>query len=200
MWLTLDDLTNRARVIYGKLEPEATAAGVRTSTTWADDLTSQTIYGVKENQYEMDLSTAVQADALRDQNLAKYKRVSPRPVVGLGAGVSQVVVELRGYWSTLDWRYYSNAIGLIENVNRLPQHLVNVCTAAGERMAQLISVYDGNWRVELIWFCIRRVNAGSTITVQSVLQHGRLAGGGAGVCDLERSNAEQVGALDPVLC
>ena len=165
VWLTLDDLTNRAQVIYGKLEPEATAGGVRTSTSWADDINSQRIYGVKESQYEMNLSTAAQAAAFRDQNLAKYKRVSPRPVVGLGAGASQITIDLVGYWSTLDWRFYSNSIGLIENVNRLPQLLVNLCTGAGERFAQSITVSDGNWRVESIWFCVRRCNAGSTITV-----------------------------------
>ena len=165
VWLTLDDLTNRARVIYGKLEPEATAGGVRTSTSWADGLTSQAIYGVKENQYEMNLSAAAQAAAFRDQNLAKYKRISPRPVVGLGSGGSTITIDLVGFWFTLDWRFYSNAIGLIENVNRLPQHLVNVCVLAGERFAQSITISDGNWRVESIWFCVRRCNAGSTITV-----------------------------------
>ena len=66
-WLSLGDLVNRARTVYGQLEPEATGAGLRQSTAWADDLTSQGIYGVKEGQYSLDLASTTQAKASGDR-------------------------------------------------------------------------------------------------------------------------------------
>ncbi len=164
-WLSLGDLVNRARTVYGLLEPEATGAGLRQSTAWADDLTSQGIYGVKEGQYSLDLASTTQAESFRSSNLAQHARISPRPVVTLAQGESLVTLDLRGWWDTLGWRFYENSTGLIENTNRLPQVMKNVCTAAGERMGQSITVSDNNLRIESIWFCLRRVSSSSTITV-----------------------------------
>jgi hypothetical protein len=134
VWITLDDLANRVRTVYGMFEPEATGAGLRSTTGWADDLTSQSIYGVKEAQISLSLATTDQAESYRDQTLAAQARVSPRPTVGLGANISQITIDLRGYWDSLGWRFYSNSTGLIENLSRAPNVLVNFCTAAGDKI------------------------------------------------------------------
>ena len=165
-WLSLGDLVNRARTVYGLLEPEATGAGRRQSTAWADDLTSQGIYGVKEGQYSLNLASTTQAESFRSSNLAQHAQISPRPVVSLGQGESLVTLDLRGWWDTLGWRFYENSTGLIENTNRLPQAMKNVCTLAGERMGQSITVSDDHLRIESIWFCLRKVSSSSTITVE----------------------------------
>ena len=85
-WLSLGDLVNRARTVYGLLEPEATGAGRRQSTAWADDLTSQGIYGVKEGQYSLNLASTTQAESFRSLNLAQHARISLMAGGVFGAG------------------------------------------------------------------------------------------------------------------
>ena len=158
-WLSLDDLTNRARVIYGKQEPEATASGLRASTAWEDDLNSQAIYGVKEGQYSLELANPSQAETLRSNNLKASSRISPRPVIGLGTSESSIIIDLRGWWETLAWRFYSNSTGVIQHITRNPNYLVPVGDNTSQIMAQQITVPVGGWWVESIWFQLKRVGA-----------------------------------------
>lgn len=165
VWLSLDDLTNRARVIYGKQEPETAGGGIRSTTAWQDNLISQAIYGIKESQFNLELANPAQADTFRSNNLAASSRISPRPTIGLGAADHTVTIHLRGWWQTLAWRYYANSTGVIQHITRSPNYLVPVGDTASQIIAQQITVPAGGWQIESIWFQIKRAgNPASTLT------------------------------------
>ena len=164
--LSLGDLVNRARTIYGLLEPEAAGGGVRSQTDWVDDIQSQGAYGVKEGQYSLRLASSIQAEAYRDANLAEHSHISPRPVISMKDGNQFVTIDLRGWWETLSWRHYDCSIGIIEHRLRDPNYLMAFGVSSATLKGQQFTVTDGGWRIESTWFSIKRVgNPASNVRV-----------------------------------
>jgi len=102
----LAELANRICVEFWQPEPQLEWTGERTFTSWADDLDSQRIFGVRERIFtlrSMDESEALQS---RDGLLAQTSRPLPQ-VSQVAAGISLPRVRLvcRGWWETLKWRY-----------------------------------------------------------------------------------------------
>lgn len=103
----LESLANRVQVSYLRLEGGVKQTGVRADTAWADDLESQAIFGIKEQRIHLGAASEEQALAARDSALAQ--RALPRAVPHLVKKETQPtgVLDLRGWFHTLTWRYAS---------------------------------------------------------------------------------------------
>ena len=105
--VALEAMYNRVAVAYSYVEPGSQSVGTRATTAWvqADDVVAE--YGVKEYLASLDGATAEQAERARDAILAQHRL--PVPVLESG-GRDEPGVQLlcRGWWHTLNWRYYAN--------------------------------------------------------------------------------------------
>lgn len=101
----LDDMANTIMVHYS--DPQIT--GTQAKTANAINTVSVARYGTKELIYSTsDISTAAAAEALRDQLLAiRYRPVIQRSIEGVSGDYAEI--HCRGWYSTLDWKYYANA-------------------------------------------------------------------------------------------
>jgi hypothetical protein len=165
--ITLDDLANRVRVAYSDMQPAASGAGTRQTSAWADDLTSQAVYGIKEAQLALSSATQAQAESFRATYLAASSRPTIRtgaslfaPLLKGGRGDSSFVITLdcRGWWDTLAWRSYSSPALSIENVNQLPAWEWDFGnTGSSELVAQRVTIPAGGWFAGTIWLPLRRM-------------------------------------------
>ncbi len=110
---SLDDMANRVAIAYSAAGVRG-EGGDRATTDWLDDADSQAEYGVRELLSSLpEAATADQATAARAALLAL--RRLPAPLVrvsGAGQGEAGTLV-CRGWWTTLDWRYYKNTAGYV---------------------------------------------------------------------------------------
>lgn len=119
---SLDDMANRIAVAYSY--DDANGNATRGTTAWADDTDSQGKYGIKEQlQSEGDTSDE-QAIALRDNALSALSQ--PVRIVALGnSGEPGGSLLCRGLWSTMGYRLFNQAGGLIEHdVTGTIEHLL----------------------------------------------------------------------------
>jgi hypothetical protein len=165
--VSLDDLANRVRVVYGEMKSEVQGTGRRNSTAWFDDVASQSDYGVKEGQFELALASVTQAESYRALMLASSARPVARArfssVVRPG-GVVTITLECRGWWETLAWRRYSQVAGLVENIGLLPPAAYSMGTVAVGDLAQRIIPAVGGWTAEVVWVSLRRTTYATTGT------------------------------------
>lgn len=122
--VTLDDMANRVAVAYSLVAAGSQTVGTRATTSWTEDTTSSGEYGTKELLASIDGATTAQAENVRDRLLAlhKYPLAIPQAAgrknrtLSIGQysrggaavrGAGRLVC--RGWWHTLDWRYYSNS-------------------------------------------------------------------------------------------
>ena len=99
----LETMFNNVAVAY-------TDQDIRFTTQWSGDADSIADYGQKE--ILLSKSDVTEADALqcRDTNLANTK--FPIPTVKFSSGdVETATLTCKGWYKTLEWRYYSNAVG-----------------------------------------------------------------------------------------
>lgn len=109
---SLDEMVNRVTVAYSY--DDANGDAQRGTTAAADDTNSQYLYGIKEQLQSQGDTDATQAAALRDNALAQLS--NPVKIVNLGGGGDAGGSLLcRGLWSTLSWRIFNQAGGLVEH-------------------------------------------------------------------------------------
>lgn len=108
--VSLDGMYNRVSVAY-------TSFGDRRTTSWATDTPSTEEYGYKELLATLADGTDQEAEQYRDSQLQKQK--VPVPHVEFLAqskeGSMSADMKLIGIYETLDWRYYSQAKGLVQH-------------------------------------------------------------------------------------
>lgn len=119
---SLDDMFNRITVAYSY--DDANGDAQRGTTAAADDTNSQYLYGIKEQLQSQGDTDATQAAALRDNALAQLSQ--PIRIVALGSGGDPGGSLLcKGLWSTLGWRIFNQAGGLVEHdVTGTVEHLL----------------------------------------------------------------------------
>lgn len=103
--VSIDSMYNRIAVAF-------TAAAGRQTTAWAEDTESVAEYGTRELLLTISSSSSDHALAARAMALAQKRY--PIPTVQPGrsrSAKSQVSLRCRGWWSTLDWKYYSVGAG-----------------------------------------------------------------------------------------
>jgi len=96
--------------MYNNLAVAYTDQGIRYTTEWSGDSESIGEYGQKE--ILLSKSDVTEADALqcRDTYLANTKY--PIPTLKFSSGeAATATLTLKGWYKTLSWRYYANAVG-----------------------------------------------------------------------------------------
>ena len=149
---TLDNLANRLRVIYTLIDSSSGGAGSRGTTDWANDLFSQSIYGVKEKTISLQAATVLQAESLRALDLADWNYPICVPVIDSQSHAGgEISIDLRGWWGTAGWRNYSQVGGVVEHVKEGKQILYVAWDAHHAKTAQSFTVTAGGWKLENIW-------------------------------------------------
>ena len=106
--VSLDGMANRVEVAYSYVEPGAQQVGERRTTAWAGDAESVNVYGEKDLLVSIDGASDERAEAVRNEKLAQHRFpqvISTRADGGTRSGH----LVARGWWSTLDWRFYDRA-------------------------------------------------------------------------------------------
>jgi len=107
--LGLDDMANRVAVTYSLITTTQSGEqelGERATTDWAEDLTSQANYGIKELIVSAGGMNATQANAARDRILGIFSK--PIPKITFGKNEKGGKIYAKGWWDTLNWKYYAN--------------------------------------------------------------------------------------------
>jgi hypothetical protein len=158
--ISLDELFNRVAVRYRdeRISPEVNV-GWQFQTAWQQDNNSVTEYGKKEGIFSRPIGFPGEATAYATGLLAKYKRPGLRSALRDQAAVdASAVLELRGWWDTLAWQFFSEArgwagfngggaVGLLGNV------------AANTRVAGSFTVGASGWSVISGWVKVARYGA-----------------------------------------
>lgn len=116
--VSLDLMANRVSVAYSFVEPGSQTVGTRKTTTWADNLDSQAVYGVKEFRAATGGMNSASAENYR--NTILNSRAWPYSGVALNtksrrrgsAGPHKMLsanLRCKGWWNTLGWRHFSNS-------------------------------------------------------------------------------------------
>lgn len=105
--VSLDTLNNAVQVVYSKVDPGVATVGTRATTASVWNGASIGVYGSKELHASVDGATTAQANALRDALLTRGTWPSRR--IDLDRAGAGATLYCKGWWATLDWRYYTNA-------------------------------------------------------------------------------------------
>jgi hypothetical protein len=158
--ISLDELYNRVAVRYRdeRISPEVNV-GWQFQTAWQQDNNSVTEYGKKEGIFSRPVGFPGEATAYATSLLARYKRPGLQSALRDQAAVdASAVLELRGWWDTLAWQFFSEArgwagfnggggVGLLGNV------------AANTRVAGSFTVGAAGWSVISGWVKVARYGA-----------------------------------------
>lgn len=107
---TIDSMTNRIAVAY--TYDDANGQAVRETTDWADNLTTQSKYGVIERFESQGDMSADEAESLRDNALDIYGR--PSLSRSIGQKTPGGSLQCRGLWSHLSWKIYNQPGGVVQ--------------------------------------------------------------------------------------
>lgn len=101
----LDWMANRIAVAYTTVAYGEETVGARATTAWLQDVISVEEFGIKELLYGRGGMTATLAEALRARLLSQM--AFPTAVFESNPGEDTIgaTLTLRGWWSTLEWRY-----------------------------------------------------------------------------------------------
>jgi len=120
--VSLDSMSNRVAALY------ETDTNQKATTTWAQDDDAVSIYGTKEMLLTSTVVGISAAEFLRDEMLKYYKKPIPQVTISEGTGELSAQLICRGWWQTLDWRYYSAIAGAdVETTTQI----ANIITACG---------------------------------------------------------------------
>lgn len=125
--LDINGMYNSVAVSYTTIGTSDTPS-VQALTSWNSDALSVSTYGAVEKILGLNDATATSAAALRDNQLEKNKY--PILTTEFGTG-DKVQIECQGWWSTLDWQYYSSTDS--SNVDTMTQ-VNNIIAAEGQFM------------------------------------------------------------------
>lgn len=109
--LSLDGMTNRARVAHTYTDPDG--GTVRGTTDWVQSAGSVADYGTKELTLSLQDIEPDQAEGALSSFLVQYARPVFVPSVGDSGSVG-AVLYCKGWFSTLSWRYFEYQRGRIE--------------------------------------------------------------------------------------
>jgi len=105
--ISLDEMANKVRVSYSKIITDGRSDG-KAFTSWASDTESIATYGTKEKIQYYSSGTEDQALAFCNILLERFRYPIPGAKI-MNKAELKAVVTCKGWWNTLDWKYYSNA-------------------------------------------------------------------------------------------
>jgi len=124
---TIDSMANRIAVAYNATDPTNENVGARMTTAWVEDALSVVVYGTRELLLTSSGSTAQHAESARDMALASMRFPQPTITFSETAGESGAILHCRGWFSTLDWTYYSAAAADVDTATQAK----NIAVAKG---------------------------------------------------------------------
>ena len=111
----LAKMANRVAVAYAPLEAgNALDSGMQTS--WADDLESQALYGVKERLLRGGALTLEQAEHWRDIELHRWRMPALKATPSAKKAEEAIRLRCKGWIHRLDWRVWQRESGVVGNV------------------------------------------------------------------------------------
>lgn len=127
---SLEEMYNKIAVVYSYVAPGTSTVGERMTTSWTSNSDSVAAYGTKELLASISGASTTQAEAIRNRILAEHGT----PIIGIEIEENQPGVELRcrGWYETLDWRYYANS-GTANTATTT--QISNIVTTAGQFLA-----------------------------------------------------------------
>ena len=132
--VSLESMFNRVNVIYGHIAAGSATIGTRASTGWAQDAASVAAYGARELQFSVAEASDESATQTRGTLLDTLRYPSPALIPNYGQSDLQATLTLRGWWDTVEWKYYQQQAGIEENQTK--GIIVGVGTSTLERLAQ----------------------------------------------------------------
>ena len=150
----LDKMGNGVKVLYRDTEARTEQKYLWSETSWANDLASQSMYGIKEKIYRLPVGTLGTAEGLRNVLIETLGWPVVNPVIE-SMNKYRTFVYLKGWWDTLGWRIYNQTLGLVEH-DMNPDGFQNVGYDGGTTaMAQSFTVSAGGWDFAGVWLKIR---------------------------------------------
>lgn len=169
----LDAMWNRVMVEYFTYHP-VDPAGARHLTSigqWAESVAN---YGAKERVFTAPgFMVDAQAASYMQTMLNMYGQPVWAAENGTGTAGYYAVVELRGWWETLDWKFYSDSRGRIGQTTAGFQQLFGN-TSANRRMAEDFVVGAEGWNCTSVWLKLKKI--GYTFDNITVSLHADSAG------------------------
>ena len=157
----LDLMSNRVKLNYTRLPLESnTWIPQHLETSWSDALVSQGIYGVKEKIVTLPATSYSQALSTQLLELNNYAWPLARPIMDAGSRAGwDVAFTLKGWWSTLGWRYYSQTDGIIENLYEDPNFQDSGAAAGNMNLYQSFTVGALGLKVGSVWLKLNTAGA-----------------------------------------
>jgi len=148
--LSLDDMANSVVVSYSTIAT-TDAQSEQKQTAAATNAMSIAEFGTKEKIVTINEATATSAAQKRDTYLALHG--APIQETEVGAGGSRVMIECKGWWSSLSWRYYtSTSTALVDTISLVGSAIASVgefiadvfaTEASGVNVSGYRNPYDG---------------------------------------------------------
>lgn len=158
--LEIDSMWNRAMGEYYTFHP-AKFEGERNLTAIYERADSIANYGYKERVYKIPgLMTASQAAVYVWSRVVKngYPSITLDLEDSATAGGYYAELELRGWWESLDWRFYTDARGRVGNTTG--GTVVDLGSGAGNTMwAESFACGPEAWTVSDVWVKMRKEGA-----------------------------------------
>lgn len=142
--VSLESMQNRVAVAYTRKTSGSSSAGQRATTAWLEDDASVAKYGQRELLASSSGSTDAQALIQRANLLRRFKDPQPTTIIKpptQSAGQQHAATLLcRGWWSTLEWKYYQN---LLTTETDTGAQLAAMLTASGQFFTSVEAAASG---------------------------------------------------------
>lgn len=128
--VSIDEMYNNLQVAYSLNLPGLEWNGQRANTNIVQDNNSVAVYGTKQLLVSGGSLTPTQADKLRD--LVLTNRKLPVPAVQMRGGQwgdKRAILNMRGWWKTLDWKYYTSSTTATADTGTI---ITNLATAGNQ--------------------------------------------------------------------
>lgn len=111
------DIANKVRLIFSYIPDGSQETGLRLSTDWASDTTSQGRYGILERILSSGGTTITNADKLRDQYLVERARPGRSEEFAVGGSATSLELDCAGYVHRLDTYTYNTTTTGSQNLS-----------------------------------------------------------------------------------
>lgn len=165
--LALDGMSNQVAVAYHERTPNAWV-GPRQQSPWVADAASIARYGEKQRVFTLDSAEADATSAVAYAATLLHCYAGPQITTLAGSGPEQyAVVEGRGWWEHLDWRFYSDPRGLESHQSSGSVAVGIGGQPAAARVAQAFRVGTAEgWTANEVWLKLRRNHAADTLLLE----------------------------------
>lgn len=170
--VSLDDMANQVAVSYRALSP-LTEGGALTRTAFLADPDSVKVYGEKQAVYALGQATAASAEALRAVQLARVAQPQLTNQSARATETPYALLEARGWWQTLSWKYHVDGRGRIAALASGSQVQL-ASLAANARLVQSFTVGAEGWTATEVWLKAARFRATDTLRLELCASSGGL--------------------------